>query len=34
MDDKANKEDDKEMMCVPKYFKIWPSDGFGGRRDD
>lgn len=34
MDDKANEEDDKEMVGVPKYFKIWPSDGFGGWRDD
>lgn len=30
MDDKANEEDDKEMVGVPKYFKIRPSDGFGG----
>lgn len=34
MDDKANKEDDKEMVGVPKYFKIWPPDGFGGWGDD
>lgn len=34
MDDEANKEDDKEMVSVPKYFKIRPPDGFGGWGDD
>lgn len=34
MDDEANKEDDKEMVGVPKYFKIRPPDGFGGWGDD
>lgn len=30
MDDKTNKEDDKEMVGEPKYFKIGSSNGFSG----
>lgn len=34
MDGKANEEDHKEMMCVPKNFKVRPPDGFGGGSDN
>lgn len=34
MDGKTNEEDHKEMVCVPKHFKIRPPDGFGGGGDN
>lgn len=34
MDGETNEEDYKEMVCVPKHFKIRPPDGFGGGCDN
>lgn len=34
MDGKTDEEDHKEMVCVPKHFKVRPPDGFGGGGDN
>ena len=34
MDGETNEEDHKEMVCVPKHFKVRPPDGFGGGGDN